>query len=313
MINQAHNQPLVYVIILNWNNAPDTIECLQSLQTSNYQPAIPLIVDNGSTNGSVEEIRENFPSIDIIELEENLGYAAGNNVGIKHAMGDGADYVLILNNDTLVSPDMLGELIQFAQSKPNAGIVGPRMFYANQEDTIFAEGSFIDWGKGETYNRGMFQNASIERETSTPERVDFIAGCCVLVSRKFLDEVGGFDPIYFLNFEDVDWGIKAWRLGYEVWYTPDAIMWHKVSGTLGQSSPKNTYYMTRNSLLFFWRNSPLHLRFVAVGTIFLRTLRRIAAWSIKPQYQNERYRKLRSANLNALRDFVIGNFGQMKS
>jgi GT2 family glycosyltransferase len=306
------NNPLVYIVILNWNNGPDTIECLQSLQESNYHPAVPLVVDNGSTNGSVEEIRSSFPSLEILELEENVGYAAGNNVGIQHAIGAGADYVLILNNDTLVAPTMLEELIHFAESKPSAGMVGPRMYCTNPNDTIFADGSFIDWAKGKTYNRGMFQKALIESEPKSPERVDFIAGCGVLVSRKFLDTAGGFDPIFFLNYEDVDWGLRAWRLGFEVWFTPDAVMWHKVSGTLGQASPTNTYYMTRNGLLFFWRNTPLHLRLVAVGRIILRTLRRIGAWTFKSEYKNEDYQKLRSANLNALRDFMFGHFGQMK-
>ncbi|MGW8144723.1 MAG: glycosyltransferase, partial [Anaerolineales bacterium] len=240
------------------------------------------------------------------------GYAAGNNIGIQYAMEKGADYVLILNNDTLVASDMLAELINFAESKPGVGMVGPRMYCADLDDTIFADGSYIDWGKGKTYNRGMFQKPSTEIGINGPEQVDFITGCGVLVSRKLLEAAGGFDPIYFLNYEDVDWGLRARRLGFEVWFTPDAIMWHKVSGTLGQASPTNTYYMTRNGLLFFWRNSPLHLRLVAVSRIILRTLRSMSAWTFKSEYRNEEYQKLRSANLNALRDFMLGNFGQMK-
>lgn len=312
MIKETDKQPIVYVIILNWNNAPDTIECIQSLRKSIYQRYIPLVVDNGSTNGAVEEIRNKFSSLEIIELRENLGYAAGNNVGIQYAINKGADYILVLNNDTLVEPSMIGKLVDFAESNPRAGMIGPRMYCANPEDTIFAEGSFIDWANGKTYNRGMFQKASIEVEPAAPERVDFITGCGVLVSRKFLEVAGGFDPIYFLNYEDVDWGVRARRLGFEIWFIPDAVMWHKVSGTLGQSSPTNTYYMTRNGLLFFWRNSPLHLRLVVVGRIILRTLRSIGAWTFKSEYKTEDYRKLRSANLNALRDFMFGNFGQMK-
>jgi GT2 family glycosyltransferase len=311
-VNLANNDPLVYVVILNWNNAPDTIECIQSLRKSHYQRYIPLVVDNGSTNGSVEEIRSNFPSIDVIEIEANSGYAVGNNVGIQCALDNEADYVLILNNDTLVAPSMLGKLIEFAESKPNAGMVGPKMYCANSDDTIFAAGSFIEWAKGKTYNRGMFQNSSKMKGLTAPDRVDFITGCGVLVSRKFLDMAGGFDPVYFLNYEDVDWGLRAWRLGFEVWYTPSAVMWHKISGTLGQSSPANTYYMTRNGLLFFWRNSPFHLRLVAVSRIIIRIMRSIFAWTFKSEYQTEEYRKLRSANLNALRDFISGNFGQMK-
>lgn len=313
MEKQVEINPLVYIVILNWNNSSDTNECLKSLLDSNYQSFVPLVIDNGSTNGSVEKIRAEFPNITIVELDQNLGYAAGNNIGIQHGLSAGADYVMILNNDTMVEPSMLGELVNFAKSKRYAGMVGPKMYCANLDDTLFATGSFIEWYKGRTYNRGMFQPASDVKDPNAPEQVDFITGCGVLVSREFVEAAGVLDPIYFLNYEDVDWGLRAWRHGFEVWYAPEAIMWHKVSGTLGKSSPVNTYYMTRNGLLFFWRNSPLHVRLIATTRIMVRALRSIFAWTFKSQYQNEEYRKLRSANLLALRDFMLGNFGQMKS
>ncbi len=313
MAEKLEADPLVYIVILNWNNAADTIECIHSLLRSDYSSFVPLIIDNGSTNGSVAKIRDEFPTLTIIELENNFGYAAGNNAGINHAMVAGADYVMILNNDTFVAPSMLGELINLAKSKQNLGMVGPKMYCANLADTLFAAGSFIDWPKGKTHNRGMFQKASVVDDQSDPEIVDFITGCGVLVSREFVAAAGVLDPEYFLNFEDVDWGFRAWQQGFEVWYAPKAIMWHKVSGTLGQSSPANTYYMTRNALLFFWKNSPIQLRFLAVTRIIVRTLRSVFAWTFKAQYRNEKYRKLRSANLLALRDFMLGNFGQMES
>jgi GT2 family glycosyltransferase len=309
----TQQQPLVYVVVLNWNNAPDTIECLGSLLKSDYQSFVPLVVDNGSTNGSVEKIRAEFPTVAIVELDENLGYAAGNNVGIRHALTQAADYVMVLNNDTYVAPSMLSELINFAQSKQNVGMLGPKMYCADLNDTLFAAGSFIEWRKGRTYNRGMFQQASDVTDSVAPEPVDYITGCGVLVSKEFVESAGDLDPVYFLNYEDVDWGFKAWRYGFEVWYVPEAIMWHKVSGTLGQASPANTYYMTRNGLFFFWKNSPAHLRLLAITSLIARTLRSIIAWTIKPRFRNEEYRKLRSANLHALRDFILGNFGQMKS
>jgi GT2 family glycosyltransferase len=304
--------PLVYAVVLNWNNAADTIECLQSLENSDYEPFVPLVIDNGSTNGSVREIRESFPKIELIELNSNSGYAAGNNVGIQHALGSGADYVMILNNDTLVEPTMLGELVKCAETDSKIGMVGPKMYCYEPDDTIFAVGSFINWSKGETTNRGLFQPASDFSHLQRPEQVDFIVGCGVLVSRKFIEQVGLLDPIYYLNFEDVDWGIRGWRKGFEVWFAPQAEMWHKVSASLGKASPANTYYMTRNALLFFWRYSPSRYRWTAILRIILRTLRSIAAWALKPQYRDESYKKLRSANIMALRDFTMGDYGQMK-
>ena len=312
MSKQSQKQPLVYIVILNWNNAPDTIECLRSLNGSKYPTYVPIVVDNGSTNGSVSEIREAYPKIKIKELDTNSGYAAGNNVGIQHALDSGADYVMVLNNDTLVEPTMLGELIKCAESNSEIGMIGPKMYCYEPEDAIFATGSFINWSKGEITNRGMFQPASDFAQFQRPERVDFVAGCGVLVSRKFIEQVGVLDPIYYLNFEDVDWGVRGWQGGFEVWFVPQAVMWHKVSATLGKASPVNTYYMTRNALLFFWRNTPSPLRFLVIARIVFRTLKIILVWTFNPKYRTENYRKLRSANILALCDFTFGKFGQRK-
>ena len=303
---------LVYVVILNWNNAGDTLECLQSLQATDYSPCVPVVVDNGSTDGSVDQIHAAFPSVHQIELGSNLGYAAGNNHGIEYALKEGADYVLVLNNDTLVDEQMLRNLVDFAEGNDHHGMIGPKMFCYPQEDQVFALGSFIDWSNADTINRGMFLPAADIEMSDEPEPVDYIAGCCVLVSRQMLEKVGFLDPIYYLNYEDVDWGIRAIRQGFGVWYVPEAKLWHKVSATMGQASPINTYYMTRNALLFFWKNAPQQYKWSAIIHIILRTFRTIGAWTAYPKYWNDSYRKLRKANLLALRDFTLGNFGPMQ-
>lgn len=307
------SNPLVYVVILNWNNAADTLACLKSLQDIDYQPYVAVVVDNGSKDGSVEKIQAAFPFIHQIKLDSNLGYAAGNNVGIQFALDSGADYVLVLNNDTIVDKSMLSELVSLAESNETFGMVGPKMYCFQPQDTIFAIGSFINWSMGYTTNRGMFKHISQIEIPPKPEEVDFIAGCCVLVRRKLLEEVGLLDLDYYLNYEDVDWGIRAKRNGYEVWLNPAAVIWHKVSATMGQASPMNTYYMTRNALLFFWRNAPSRYRWVAIAHILLRTIRTMTAWTVRPKYWNESFRKLRRANFLAVRDFTLGNFGQMRN
>jgi GT2 family glycosyltransferase len=271
------------------------------------------VVDNGSTDGSVEAIRNRFPSVSILELEKNLGYAAGNNAGIQYAMESCADYVMILNNDTIISSSMLSELVKFAESNQNAGMVGPKMYCYEPDNTIFATGSFINWSKGDTFNRGIFQPASKFDKYQNPEAVDYIVGCGVLVSSRLIKKIGVLDPDYYLNFEDVDWGLRAWREGFEVWYLPQAVMWHKISSTLGQASPANTYYMTRNALLFFWRNSSHRFRWLAISRILLRTIRSIVAWTFRPRYWSDAFKQRRKANIMALRDFTGGKFGQMKA
>ena len=312
MEKEIENNPLVFVIVLNWNNATDTIECIESLENSDYQPFVPIVIDNGSTDGSVESIREKYPQLSIIELEKNLGYAEGNNVGIQYAIDSGADYVLVLNNDTLVEAMMLRELVTFAETNEKIGMIGPKMYCHQPADTIFATGSFVDWSRGETSNRDMFLPAPKIEIDLKPEQVDFIAGCGVLVSRKLLEHVWLLDPIYFLNYEDVDWGVRAQRKKFEIWYTPNAVLWHKVSATMGQASPMNTYYMTRNALLFFWKNSPPRYRWLAISRIILRTFRTISACAFliwEKIFDNE---TTFHTHITALRDFMHGNFGQMQ-
>ncbi|UCD99583.1 MAG: glycosyltransferase family 2 protein [Chloroflexota bacterium] len=305
------DNPPVHVIVLNWNNAADTIECLHSLEQTDYQPLNRLVVDNGSMNGSVDVIREAFPGIELMELDTNYGYARGNNMGIQHAIEAGAEYVLILNNDTCVEASMLAQLVSIAESNTDIGMIGPAMYCYGTNSTIFALGSTVNWKLGETIHRGIFQPATEFSDLYKPEPVDFIPGCGVLVSRKFIETVGFLDPTYFLNYEDADWGIRGKRLGFEIWFVPQAKMWHKVSATLGKASPANTYYMTRNALLFFWRRSPPGYRWIAVLVILLRTLRSILAWTVRPKYRNPEFKALRSANIQALRDFSAGRFGPL--
>ena len=303
--------PLIKIIILNWNNAPDTLECLKSVFQLSYDNFQVLVVDNGSEDDSVARIRSSYPDVEILETGSNLGYAEGNNIGIRQAMQAKTDYIFVLNNDTLVASNMLTELVEFAEARPEVGMVGPLMYCTDPADTLFSTGGFIDWRNGETRNRSMFQPQSAGKNSEQPESVHYIAGCGVLVRRGLIEIAGVLDTEYYLNFEDVEWGVRAWRYGFEVWYVPQAIMWHKISATLGQASPANTYYMTRNALLFFWRNAPFHLRWLSILSIIGRTLRTLGAWTLKADYRNDNFRSLRQANLLALRDFFLGRFGQM--
>jgi GT2 family glycosyltransferase len=270
-----------------------------------------IVVDNGSTDGSASRIGTAFPEVEVLELDANLGYAGGNNVGLTYALAVGADYILILNNDTLVHPSMLAELIAIIEEFPQIGMAGPTMYCVDPANVLFAAGSFIHWARGSLRHRGMFEPATRYAQITQPGPVDFIVGCGVLVQRKVIEAIGGYNPAYYLNFEDVEWGVKAWQAGFEVWHVPQAMMWHKVSATLGRASPANTYYMTRNALLFFWRNAPDHLRWLAISHILLRTLRTISAWTLKPRYHQDGFRRKRDANLLALRDFFQGRFGEM--
>jgi GT2 family glycosyltransferase len=299
------------IVILNWNNAPDTLACLESVLALTYSALRILVVDNGSTDGSAAAIQAAYPQVELLPLDRNYGYAEGNNRGIRHALRTNPDYILVLNNDTLVASSMLSELVKVAEERETIGMVGPRMYCISPPDYLFAAGSYVRWAEGDLWHRGMFQPAAAHTELDATQSVDFIVGCGVLVRRRVIEQIGLLDADYYLNYEDVDWGIRAHRHGFDVVYAPQAILWHKVSATLGVASPANTYYMTRNSLLFFQRRTAPHLRGLTMMRILLRTVRTILAWSIKPQYRSELFRRKRDANLLALRDFFGRRYGAM--
>ena len=303
--------PIVAVVVLNWNNAPDTIECLESVSQLTYKNIRILVVDNGSTDNSVEEIRSKFPFIDILETHENLGYAEGNNFGIRYAMQGKPEYVFVLNNDTLLESTMMSKLVQAAEKDSCIGMVGPTMFCIEPQEALFAAGSFVLWNEGSLNHRGMFELPGPYVGSDKPQPVDFIVGCGLLVRRELIEEIGMLDANYYLNYEDVEWGIRAHRFGYQVLYVPQAVMWHKVSATLGQASPANTYYMTRNALRFFMLHGSSIQRWVTVGRIIFRTIRTIGAWTLKPKYRDQNFQRKRNANLLALRDFFYGRYGAM--
>lgn len=303
-------EPYVTVIILNWNNASDTIACLQSVYNLNYSNYSVLVVDNGSVDESVEQLRLSYPELEILELHNNFGYAEGNNLGIRHVLSNGTNYVLILNNDTLVHPDMLTELVKVAEANPKIGMVGPKVYCTDPMNHLFAAGSFVDWKSGKLNHRGQFDSDELHSELINTEVVDFLVGCGVLIRKQLIEEIGAFNPAYYLNYEDVELGIKAWRSGFQVWFAPKAVMWHKVSATLGIASPANTYYMTRNALLFFWKNTSGFGRLVVV-LIILRTMRSIGAWTVKKKYRDSSYNRRRNANILALRDFMLMKAGEM--
>jgi GT2 family glycosyltransferase len=304
---------MVAVVVLTWNQCDLTLDCLDSLARLDY-PANRLqtiVVDNGSTDDSVVRIHTSYPDVEIIETGENMGYAEGNNAGMWHALQQGCDYVCVLNNDTVVAPGFLRALVDEAVSNRQVGLVGPKMYFSEPPDMVFAAGSIIDWSAGALRQRGIWKRESeLGPLYSAPEDVDFIVGCGVLIRAEALETVGLFDSRYYLNFEDVDWCVRARESGYRVRYAPDAVLWHKVSASLGIASPRNTYYMTRNALLFFASHLDGWRRWRAVGRIVLRNLGHIAAWILKPEYRSSTRAK-RQANALALRDAFLGRFGKM--
>lgn len=245
----------VAIIIVTWNGKEDCLTCLSSLR--NLVPPRPsiILVDNGSTDDTVEVITERFPEVTIITSPSNLGFAGGNNLGIERALTEGADYVCLLNNDTAVDPHFLEELLRFAAADPRAGILGSRILYYDRPDMIWSYGIAVNRISGRIYT--TYNNRKDSEISGVITQVDAVSGAAMLLKREMLQEVGLLDEDYYLYFEDVDLCLRARRMGYKIVTVSSSRVRHKVSGSMGgEYSRMTVYYATRNHLLIGKKQLP---------------------------------------------------------
>jgi len=298
-------QPDTSIIVLNYNSCDDTLDCLRSLQHLTYLAAHIILVDNGSTDQTVEAVRQCFPQVTVIETGQNLGFTGGNNIGIRYALDSGAEYIMLLNNDTIVAPDLLDVLIDAMQQNPTLGVVGPTIFYYDQPEIVWSAGGSIDWKRGVTRMMGIGEEDK-GQFGHAPREVDFVTGCALLARRDVWETVGLLKDEFFMYWEETEWCVRAARGGFKIAHVPAAMMWHKIPLDARASSTRAYYYMTRNRLLF--------LRHTQAGlTTWLRTLaeyaRTFASWSLRPKWQDRRH--LRGVMLRAIKDYSTGKFGRM--
>ncbi|MDP4227071.1 MAG: glycosyltransferase family 2 protein [Bacteroidota bacterium] len=245
-----YNNPKVSLIILNWNGKEDTAECLESLKHITYSNYEIILIDNGSTDGSVKYFQEYFPDIEIIENRENLGFAEGNNVGIRRAIGKSADYVLILNNDVIVDPEFLNKMIEVAENNKLAGAIGSKIYHYYDPEIIDRPNKKINLWTG---NFRIFTSIKDNGNDDKAEEVGCITGCCMLIKTQLIKEIGGFDPEYFLYWEETDLCIRITKYGYKIIYVPKAKIWHKIESSGG--SRTSYYYYGRNIFRFMKKNA----------------------------------------------------------
>lgn len=226
--SELRDPPLIYVLLLNWNNAEDTLDCLRSVFALDYPRFRPLVVDNGSSDGSDQVIQTAFPNVEFIANERNLGFAGGANVGLEYARRQGADYVLFINNDTILDRALLKELVQVAEARPRAGLLAPKIYCYNEPTRLWAAGARLARFPPRVKMIGFGQPDGPQYDQL--RRVDYATGCALLIRRQVLETVGGFDPVYFPAYhEDYDFSARVTQAGWEIWYVPTAKLWHKVS------------------------------------------------------------------------------------
>ena len=290
----------VAIIILNWNNWKDTIECLESVYQIEYPCYDIIVVDNASHDDSIERIEEyckgritptskffkyshkNKPIIvrkytkneseagtqvaaegdklasnrklTIIMNDQNLGFAEGCNVGIRFAKCESASFVLLLNDDTVVAPEFLGELIELAKLDPCYGFVGPKVYFYNYDgrnDVINSVGGRLTMRKGATRQIGFgkIDNGQFDE----PLELDYVEGSCLLTRAEVIRDIGLLDPAYFAYWEETDWCIRGRNTGYKAIYAPKSKIWHKVAAS--NIGLKTEYYKTRNTFWFLKKHA----------------------------------------------------------
>ncbi len=248
-----NNQPKVSIILVNYNGFKDTIDCLYSLRNLTYKNFEVMIVDNASTNDSAEEIKPALTENEVLlEADENRGFSAGNNIGIRYAMDNGADYCLLLNNDTVVEPDFLGLLIEAFRIYPKCGLSIGKILYESQRDVIWYAGGSLNLKTARTEH--WHYQEKISEENDKMQKVTFATGCCMCLSAEAIKKVGLMDEDFFLYEEDADYSIRFINAGYEIFYVPQARIYHKVSASTGSKSGIAQYYTIRNKYKMIDKN-----------------------------------------------------------
>jgi len=269
---QDKTQPLVYVMLLNWNDAENTLDCLRSVYELDYANFRVVMVDNGSTDGSDQVIREAFPQVEFIANERNLGFAGGANVGLDYAQRQEAAYVFFVNNDTVLDRSLLKGLIQAAEAHPRAGLLTPKIYYYDDPALIWAAGA--RWAPFPPRVKMIGLGKRDHSRYDVLRRVDYATGCALLIRREVLETAGGFDPIYWpIYHEDYDYCARVTKVGWEIGYVPTARMWHKNAQSQRRSGTQ-AFNLGKNIVPFYLRHGrPPHLSLALfVAWVVLREL-----------------------------------------
>jgi len=315
------SEPSVALIVLNWNGREDTLDCLSSIEQVHYSNLHVIVVDNGSSDGSVDALRVRFPEVDLLANAENLGFAEGNNVGIRYALASGAAYVLLLNNDTIVDPQLISELVHAASLYPHAGVLGPKIYYHSVPNRIWSAGG--RWNERAMRFEQVGDGDEDEGQHDSICETEFVVGCAMFVPAAVFEQVGLLEPAFFLNYEEIDFCARVKKAGWGNLFVPRAKLWHRVASSFGgEMSPLKTYFTFRNRLLWAERNLSLRRRAAIHRSVYASFSRRFtrpaiealrnpgnrlrnAAWALRSAWRSP----VNRAWLYGLRDYWRRRFG----
>lgn len=243
------NTDAVTIVIAAWNQLDKTLECLETVAALTYPNVNTILVDNGSEPPLAPAITGRFPAVEVLRLEDNLGFAGGYNAGIRRALAGSATALLLLNNDTLAAPDALDHLVAALDAAPDAGLITAKIYYANEPRRIWTVGANLNVVLDLKDNG---QNEIDAGQWDAPRDVDFAPFCAILVRRAVFEQVGLLDEAYFLYYEDMDYCRRARLAGWRIRLSPDAHVLHAVSASSGGAeTPVKRYWLAQSSGRYF--------------------------------------------------------------
>lgn len=303
--------PSVHIVILNWNSYQDSADCLRSLGQLEYPSYKVWVVDNASANQEAQRLAEEFPWAGILPQSQNLGFCGGCNEGMKKALEEKAELVMLLNNDTLVPPGLLSDLVNGYNDLAEPGAVSPLiMHYPEKEKIWFSEAIWsTDWRSGMAAFKLTNGRSVEELKRQGPYKTEFACGCCLMVSAAIIRKVGLFDERYFAYFDEAEWCVRMKKAGFDAFVIPAAHMFHKVGATT--PSLVMTYLMYRNRSLWISGNLSLKRKLQALPAI-LKDL----GWhglnivGLIPASKRTSDKAYSRAAWRGVTDFLMGRFGK---
>jgi GT2 family glycosyltransferase len=305
-------KPLVTIVIVVWNGIEDTLECLRSISADRYPNKEIVVVDNASTDGSADRIREEGLEVCVVRCALNLGFTGGNNVGLAEAQRSGAKYAFLLNNDTTLEPDALTLLVEAAESRSAAALVSPVMHYYDKPREVWFSGAVLSLSRGEALHQNLIEERfrplfPVETEGNPPAySSDWVSGCAMLVNMNAVAQVGGFDDRFFLTWEDVDWCVRMRRANWAVLVVPSARIYHKCGRSGARLSGVHRYYAVRNSLLLAAKHAGFFYA-TALLCVLGRHLRTASRSGQAERRQNF------ATIFEGLKDHLLGRYGRRPS
>ena len=267
------------IITVNYNGFNDTCALIETIPFNETMEVI--VVDNASKNQEAEIIAQRYPQVKVIKSKKNLGFAGGNNLGIKASSGK---YLFLVNNDTIFKFFNIQALIDRIESSATIGAVCPKIRFAWDNNPIQFAG-YTPLSKITVRNRAIGFNEEDRGQYDSPHPTPYAHGAAMLVKRDVIDNVGLMPECYFLYYEELDWSMMITRAGYDIWYEPACTIYHKESQTTGQNSPLRTYYITRNRLLLVKRNWNGLSKYISyLYLISIVAIRDIIRYSLRGQF-----------------------------